>query len=54
MILGESSTFDEFLEKVNQFRLLGTPTNFFPLQFIELSNKQIKDYDSSWIKMMLK
>ena len=50
MTLGESSIFEGFLEKVIQFGWLDTPTSSSSLQFFELSNKKMKDYEDSWIK----
>jgi len=54
MTLKELPTWEEFLENVDQFGWLGTPTNSFSLQLVELRMDCMTDQDGSWIKMILK
>jgi len=46
MTLGESMTFEEFLENVIQFGWLGVSTSSFPSLLFELGMECMKDYDS--------
>ena len=52
--LRESFAFKRLLEKIVQFGWFGTPINLSPFLFLELGIEHIKDYNSSWMKMISK
>ena len=50
----ESFAFKGLLEKIVQFGWFGTPINLSPFLLLELGIEHIKDYNSSWMKMISK
>jgi len=51
MTLRKSEECEYILENVTQLGWLGTLTNSFPLQLVELGIVLMTNYDNSWIKM---
>jgi len=51
MTLRKSEEYEYILENVTQLGWLGTLTNSFPLQLVELGIVLMTNYDNSWIKM---
>ena len=54
MIWGKLLAYEEFLEKIVQFRWLGNSTSLFPSQLEELRIVCITDQDSSWMEIISK
>jgi len=52
MTLGKLCLFTAFLEKVDQFGWLGTPTRSSPFSLVKLGTNHMTDHSGSWMKMM--